>query len=80
MTRTQVYLPDDQHLTLHQIAKANNTSFSQLIREGAELVIKKRAQKLHPQSEFWRLLKSYPDSKRVKLPKSSVELVRAERD
>jgi hypothetical protein len=80
MTRTQIYLPDEQHLTLHQIAKAGNTSFSQLIREGADLVIKKRSQKLRPQSEFWRLLFSYPDKSRVKLSKSSEQLIREERD
>ena len=80
MIRTQIYLPDDQHLALHSIAKSQNTSFSRLIREGADLVVKKHSKKMHPQSEFIHALLNFPDKLRVRLPKSSIELVRAERD
>ncbi len=80
MTRTQVYLAEDQQLTLHQIAKANNTSMSKLIREGIDLVIKEKTGGQTRSQQFLKSLLSYPDKYRVKLPKSSVKLVREERD
>ncbi|KKU02863.1 MAG: CopG-like protein domain-containing protein DNA-binding protein [Candidatus Amesbacteria bacterium GW2011_GWB1_47_26] len=43
MIRTQVYIPDDLHRDLMLLAKTSGLNFSQLIREGAEEVKKKRA-------------------------------------
>lgn len=42
MIRTQVYLPEDIYEDLKLIAKSGKLNFSQLIREGAQKVIKKR--------------------------------------
>lgn len=42
MIRTQVYIPDDLHRDLMLLAKTEGVNFSQLIREGAEEVKRKR--------------------------------------
>lgn len=42
MIRTQIYLPEDLYNQLQLLSKTGRGSFSQLIREGASLVIKKR--------------------------------------
>ena len=80
MTRTQIYLPDDTHAQLLQIAQTGDQSLSQLIREGADLVIKSKTGGLTPSQKFIKSILAYPDSNRVKLSKSSVELVREQRD
>lgn len=41
MIRTQVYIPDDLHRDLMFMAKQEGTNFSQLIREGVKVLIKK---------------------------------------
>jgi len=45
MIRTQVYLPEDLHQELKFLAKAEKTNFSNLIRQGAEEVIRKKIKK-----------------------------------
>lgn len=80
MTRTQIYLPDDTHAQLVQLAQTGNGSLSQLIREGAEMVIKAKTGGLTPTQRFIKAILSFPDAKRIKLSKSAVELVRDERD
>lgn len=81
MTRTQIYLPDDTHAQLLQIAQTDNSTLSRLIREGADMVIKTKSKtSLTPTQKLLKALLAFPDSKRIKLPKSSVELVREERD
>jgi len=80
MIRTQVYLPDDTHAQLLHLAHTDNTSLSRLIREGADMVIKAKTGGLTPSQKFIKAILSFPDSKRVKLSKSAVELIRDERD
>ncbi|TSC85823.1 MAG: hypothetical protein G01um101416_775 [Microgenomates group bacterium Gr01-1014_16] len=80
MTRTQIYLPDDTHAQLLQIAQTGDQSLSQLIREGADMIIKAKSEGLTPTQKFVKAILSFPDSKRVKLSKSAVELIRDERD
>ena len=80
MTRTQIYLPDDTHAQLLQIAQTGDQSLSQLIREGADMVIKAKTGGLTPSQRFIKSILSYPDSNRVKLSKSAVKLVREQRD
>lgn len=79
MTRTQVYLPDDTHTQLLQLSQMSKVSFSQLLREGADMVIKSKTGGLTPTQTFLRALLSFPDSKRKRLSKSAAELVRDER-
>lgn len=79
MTRTQIYLPDDTHAQLLQIAQADNSSLSRLIREGANMVIKSKSGGLTSTQKFIKAILSYPDSNRVKLSKSAVELIREQR-
>jgi hypothetical protein len=45
MIRTQVYLPEDLHRELKLLAASSDTNFSQLIREGAELVVNKKTKR-----------------------------------
>lgn len=45
MIRTQVYIPDDLHRELKLLVAAGNNNFSTLIREGIELVVKKKTKK-----------------------------------
>ena len=45
MIRTQVYIPDDLHRELMLLVKTSGLNFSQLIREGAEGVVKKKKAK-----------------------------------
>jgi hypothetical protein len=55
MIRTQVYLPNDLHRELKLLAHTRNTNFSQLIREGASLVVKKKVKskkKFDPWKDF----------------------------
>lgn len=42
MIRTQVYFPDDLHRDLMLLVKTSGKNFSSLVREGAEVVIKKK--------------------------------------
>lgn len=81
MTRTQVYLPEDTHASLLQLARSENVSLSELIRQGAETVIKsKHAKILSPQRRALKMLADYPDSQRITLSDSAVNLVRQQRD
>ncbi len=45
MIRTQVYIPDDLHRELKLLVATGNDNFSTLIREGIELVVKKKTKK-----------------------------------
>lgn len=40
MTRTQIYLPVETHASLLRLAEIEKVSLSELIRKGADLVIK----------------------------------------
>ena len=42
MIRTQVYIPDDLHRDMALLMRQEGMNFSQLIREGVKVVIKKR--------------------------------------
>lgn len=55
MIRTQIYLPDDLYNELKLLANTGKTKFSELIREGAKLVIAqkiKRKKKFDPWKDF----------------------------
>jgi hypothetical protein len=80
MTRTQIYLPDDQHMALLRIAKSQKTSLSSLIRQGAQIVIQNKTGTSSPQAQALNFLNSYSKKKLPKLPQDSVTLVRQERD
>lgn len=45
MIRTQVYLPDDLYRELKLLARVGEKNFSQLIREGVAVVVKKKQAK-----------------------------------
>lgn len=81
MTRTQIYLPEDTHASLLQLARVENVSLSELIRQGAETVLKKKKiNKKSLQQEALKFLANFPDKYRIKLSKSAVVLVREQRD
>ena len=45
MIRTQVYLPEDLYNELKLLANTTRSKFSELIREGAELVVRKKTKR-----------------------------------
>lgn len=53
--RTQIYLSEDTHELLLKLAARENTSLSELIREGAKTVLKKRhgGDPLKKSLNFW---------------------------
>ncbi|KKU56650.1 hypothetical protein A3H89_00340 [Candidatus Amesbacteria bacterium RIFCSPLOWO2_02_FULL_48_11] len=53
MIRTQVYLPEEVHRDLKLLAKTERVRFSELVREGAEEVMKKRKARRQG-SGMWR--------------------------
>ena len=63
MIRTQVYLPDDLYRELKLLSATGKAKFSELIREGAREVVKKRAggkRKFDPWKDFVGILKGGP--------------------
>lgn len=62
MTRTQIYLPDEDYKELQFLALTGEDSFSDLIREGAKHVIQKKKinkkdKKFNAVNDFGSLLK-----------------------
>ncbi len=45
MIRTQVYLPEDLYQDLKLLAATGKKNFSELIREGVEVVVKRKGRK-----------------------------------
>lgn len=45
MIRTQIYLPDDLYRDLKLLANTSGRKFSELVREGAEIVVEKKTKK-----------------------------------
>lgn len=80
MTRTQIYLPEETHANLVHLAKMENVSLSELIRNGADLVIKTKQKGLSPHRRTLKMLADYPESLRVKLADSATKLIRKQRD
>lgn len=80
MTRTQIYLPEETHAILAHLAKMENVSLSELIRNGADLVIKTKQKGLSPHRQTLKMLADYPESLRVKLADSATKLIRKHRD
>ncbi len=80
MIRTQIYLPDELHAELHRVAKDHDTTFSHLIREGAQEVVKKKKKGKNPQREALLFFANPPKRFRIKLSDSAENLVRKERD
>ena len=54
MIRTQVYLPDDLHRDLTLLAATSKKNISELIREGAREVLKKKIKKLTSKKDPWK--------------------------
>lgn len=44
MIRTQIYLPEELHTQLKLLAKNENTNLSSLIRQGARIILQKKAE------------------------------------
>jgi len=80
MIRTQVYIQDEIHKTLLQLAQEKKTTFSNLIREGAAEVIKRHYGKISPQKRALRFFANPPKMHRVRFSKSASLLIREERD
>lgn len=80
MMRTQIYLSEDTHELLLKLAVRENTSLSELIREGAKTVIKKRygENPLKKSLNFW----SNPPKKRQIKPTGGeiINILRKDRD
>lgn len=81
MIRTQIYLPEQTHANLQRIAKEKGVPFSQLIRQGAEIIVKKTYGKLTPQQKALRFFANPPKKYRIPLTgKQAVDLIREDRD
>ncbi len=80
MIRTQVYIDDDTHKILMQLAQDKGTSFSRLVREGASEVIKKHYGEANPQKKALKFFARPPRQFRVRLSKPAPVLIRDERD
>ena len=80
MTRTQIYLPEETHANLINLAKIENVSLSELIRKGADMVIKTKQKGMSPHRQTLKMLVDYPESLRVKLSDSAINLIRKQRD
>ncbi len=80
MIRTQVYLDDEIHKSLMQLAQDKGTSFSHLVREGASEVIKKHYGEANPQKRALKFFAHPPKQYKVRLSKPSPILIRDERD
>lgn len=80
MTRTQIYLPQDMHAQLLQLAVKQNTTLSGLVRQGAKLVTKKYVAN-NPSKAALRFLANVPVKYRSKLTgKQLIDLVSKDRD
>lgn len=81
MIRTQIYLPEDTHDNLSRLAKIKGSSLSELLRQGAELVMKKSYGELTPQQEASLFFAKPPKRYKVNLTgKKLVEQLRRDRD
>ena len=72
MIRTQVYLPEDLYNDLKLLANTSKTKFSDLLREGARLIIKKK----NKQAKSVDAWKNFIGAYKGKLGKSGVELIK----
>lgn len=79
MTRTQIYLPEETHASLVLLAEMEKVSLSELIRKGANLVIKTKSKTTPPYQQALKMLANYPDALRLKLSDSAVNLIRKQR-
>lgn len=79
MVRTQIYLPKELHQKAKQVAKQQEISLAELSRIALEEKIEELENKVQHSSTL-AFLASYPESKKITLESSAVELVRAERD
>lgn len=73
MIRTQIYLPEETHYNLSRLAKEKKSSLSELLREGAKMLMKKHYGKLTPQQEASRYFGNPNKKDRLKL--TGAELV-----
>lgn len=80
MIRTQIYLPEETHHLLMRLARRKGTTFSQLVREGVDVVVRKTYGKLTPQKRAMKFFAHFPDKWKLKLPDSSANLIRKDRD
>lgn len=80
VTRTQIYLPEETHATLLRLARAEDVSLSELIRKGADLVIKTKRKGQSQERQTLKMISNYPDNLRTTLSDSSVNLIRKQRN
>lgn len=80
MTRTQIYLPEETHANLTRLAKMENVSLSELIRKGADLVVRTKQKGLPTHRQTLKMLADYPDTLRIELKDSAIKLIRRQRD
>ena len=81
MIRTQIYLPEEIHSNLLKLASQTGTTLSKLIREGAEVVLKRKAGQNHPQAEAVRFFANLPKDYKTKLTgKQMIELLDKDRN
>lgn len=82
MMRTQIYLPEEMHNSLLQLANQQSTTLSNLIRHGANLVLKKQVIKMSAgQRKALKFFSNPPKRYLINLKgKTAVQLIREERD
>lgn len=80
MTRTQIYLPEEVHEGLLRLARQQNTTLSNLVRHGANLVLK-RQQNNKKLKAVLQLLANPPKKYRASLTgEQLINLVSRDRD
>ncbi len=80
MIRTQIYLPEEIHVSLLTLAKKQGSTLSQLIRKGAAHVLKDYYGGVNPSYKAKSFFTNPPTAYKLKLSKTADELVRKERD
>ena len=67
MIRTQIYLPEEVHDDLARLAKEKESSLSNLLREGAKLVMAKNYGNLTPQQKALKYFGNPNKKDRIKV-------------
>lgn len=80
MIRTQIYMPEEMHTMLLRLAQQQDTTLSSLLRQGANLVVKRKKSNAKL-ARVLKLLANPPKKYLIDLKgKTAVQLIREQRD
>lgn len=81
MVRTQIYLPEETHSNLLRMAKEKGTTLSKLIRDSADITLKKHYGELTPKERALRFFGNPNKKYRLNLTGAELtDLIRKDRD